>query len=424
MTQNPDPNPSNEGQQYQQDKTNLVQDIMTAFRSVLPSNYVATTNGPWYSLQFQAMAEQLADIQLEGGGIYKDSGWDFTRPDFLWQVLGALVFPEGGKTTGIPRIDGDVPYRTFLRSMVDMLLLGATKASLEGGLEAADPLVAANITEKYLQSPPRDSTGAYTIVDQFTIDVKVETASGTEFPADPIIYQDNANLVLAALKPAHVLYSFSYLFRDAFSETGETGLSLDIEPYYYDDARKYWLGDKRIANTGGRILTNRTLLSDTSVSFAAVRAGAVVNILEGTNVGRYTVRQTQALIAGADSVYRAYTTSPSNLTGTALALNATDLEDPTQDWGDAVLDEIITISTGPNAGSYRLERVLGHNGGIIAPTVTLSGTKVRLSQSILKLDRRAPVVGGSQSYEVGVDRLGVQTPRVVIAEDVSEQFYE
>jgi hypothetical protein len=421
LEQNPSPSVGEKGQEYQQTKTQLVEGILSAFRTVLPSNYVATTNGPWYSLQFQAMAEQLADIQIEGTEVYLDSGWDFTRPEFLWQLLGSVVFPGASDRSGIPQIDGDVPYRTFLKTMVSMLLEGATKSSLEGGLEALNSDIVAHITERYLQAPPRAEAGGYTIADQFTIDVKVETNGGTEFPSDPIAYQSNAKLVLAALKPAHVLYSFSYLFRDTFEQMEETGLSLDIDSYYYDDQRKFWLGDQRISGEG-EILSNRSLLSDPTLSFEAIRPGAIVNILGGTNEGRYTVKNTQCLASGLDLTPRAYTTSPSGLSGSATAYSDSELEDAAQDWGTAELDETITISAGPNAGTYRLDRVLGETGGIIG-TPGISGTKVRLAPSILKLDRRAPSAE-AVSYEVGVDRLGVQTPRVVTSEDASIQFWE
>ena len=138
LAQNPAPNPPS-GQAYLTDKQALTQQIMATFRAVLPSNYVAQVNGPWYSLQFQAMAEQLAEIQISTTEIYKDSGFDFTRTDFLWQVLGSLVFPEASDQSGIPQIDGDLAYREFLHKMVLLLLEGATKASMEGGLEALDP---------------------------------------------------------------------------------------------------------------------------------------------------------------------------------------------------------------------------------------------------------------------------------------------
>ena len=246
LAQNPAPNPIS-GQAYVTDKSELVQQIMTTFRSVLPSNYVAQTNGPWYSLQFQAMAEQLADIQISTTEVYKDSLFDFTRTDFLWQVLGSLVFPDSSNKSGIPTIDGDTAYREFLHKMVLLLLGGATKASMEGGLEALDPNVVATITERYLETPPRDENGAFTIDDQFFVDIFIDG-----FPVDPFVLQKNADLVLSALKPAHVLYGYSNLFKDAFDKIADDtgGLSLDLESYYYDDLRKWCLGAQQVTGTG------------------------------------------------------------------------------------------------------------------------------------------------------------------------------
>jgi len=395
---------------------------MAAFRKVLPSNYVAVTNGPWYSLQFQAMAEQLADIQITATEVFKDSQWDFTRTDFLWQVLGSLVFPGVTDASGIPQIASDIAYRKFLHKMVLLLMQGATKSSMEGGLEALDPDVIATITERYLESAPRDPNGAFTIKDQFAVDIFIEGPAGDTFPADPVVMQENAKLVLAALKPAHVLYSYSYLFRDAFGLISDTdGMSLDLDSYYYDDLRGWCLGVKEITGTAGSTLTGRTLFSDSSRSFSSVRVGATLTISSGANAGSYRVIEVLSLPAGANATSYAYPTS-SGGSGSLTATSADTVEDALQDWGTFPLDELLTITTGPNAGTYRLGTVLGQTGGPIGKA-GVSGTRVRLEPSILKVSRRMPSVLAGQTYTVVVDRLGRQTPRDVTAEDVSSQFY-
>jgi len=418
LAQNPAPNPANQGQAYQQDKSALVQRIMAAFRSVLPSNYVAATNGPWYSLQFQAMAEQLAEIQINASELATDCDWDFTRSDFLWDLLGGVVFPNS--SSGIPYINGDVDYRTFLRRMVELLLQGATKASIQGGIEALNPNVTAYVLERYLQTPPRDPNGAYTIADQFALDILID--AGNSFPDNPAILQANIELVLRALKPAHVLCSYSTLFRDTFPTPEDNGdaFSWDVEPYYYDDTRKYCLGAKEISGISGAFLARRDYFSDPSVSFSSIPSGALLMI--GTD--QYRVRSTRALLTGADAVARAYTTSPSGLSGMVVALNATDLYDAAQDWGaSAVEGEVITILTGPNSGaSYRLETVLGSDGGPLGEA-GLSGNRVRLAPTILVLNRRASAAASGLTYTVTVDRLGQQPVREVLAEDVAIQFW-
>ena len=423
LTQNPAPNPV-EGQAYKTQKRELVEKILATFRAVLPSNYVAQVNGPWYSLQFQAMAEQLAEIQIVGTEVYKDSDWDFTRTDFLWQVLGSLVFPGATDRSGIPTIDGDTAYRKFLHKMVLFLLEGATKVSLEGGLEALDPDVVATITERYLESPPRDADGAFAIGDQFTIDVFIEGAIPNTFPADPFVLQRNAELVLAALKPAHVIYAYSYLFRDAFDKIADDtgGLSLDLESYYYDDLRKWCMGAQRIAGSGST-LTNRVLFSDPTKSFISVRIGALLTLSAGANKGGYRVVGKKALLGGADPTAAAYTlsTTPA-VSGTLIAEDSETVTlSPVPDWTLVPVDTTITIGTGINAGTYRLDTVLGPTGGPVG-TVGTSGAQVRLSPSILQVERRMPSTLSAQAYEVSVDRLGMQLPHIVAGEDVSSQF--
>lgn len=425
VAQNPAPNPSNRGQQYLDERRSLTDEILATFRKVLPSNYVAVTNGPWYSLQFQAMAEQLADIQLASTQVLQDAAWDFTRTDFLWQILGTMVFPGATDSSGIPEIPGDVSYREFLQKMVVLLLQGATRTSLQEGLEALDSDIIATIVERYLETSPRDPQGKYTIKDQFTIDIFIE-GQGGGFPADPFVTQRNAALVIAALKPAHVLYNYGYLFREGFEKiaddnNGEDGaLRIDLDSYYYDDLRKWCLGVKEISGAGST-LADRTLFSDPSLSFASVRAGAFLDIASGANAGRYRVVSKRALRAGANPTPVSYTVS-SGGSGTLTALSGDVVEDTSRNWGALDIDTTITISSGPNAGTYRLEVVLGLSGGPIGKP-GVSGTQVRLSPSILKIDRRMPLSVSGQSYRVDVDRLGVQIPHVVASEDVSVQFY-
>lgn len=427
LTQNPAPNPPTTGQDFLDERSQLVNDIMASFRRILPSNYIAATNGPWYSLQFQAMAEQLANIQINSTEILKDSSWDFTRTDFLWQMLGTYVFPGATDKSGIPRINGDLDYREFLHRMVTLLLMGATKSAIEGGLEALDPDIIATVIERYLETPPRGPNGAYTIDDQFLIDILIEGPGGAEFPADPFLTQQNAAIVIEALKPAHVLYTYGYLFQDAFGTiaedtgpSGELAFVLDLDTYYYDDTRKYCMGAKEITGDGDT-LAGRVLFSDPDVSFASVRAGAVLRITSGTNVGRYRVLSTQALVSGVDATARAYTTS-SGGSGTLTAISADTVEDTSQDWGTMPLDTTLTITAGPNTGTYRLDTVLGPAGGSVGQS-GISGTQVRLSPTILKVERRMIQPETGQTYEVDVDRLGVRVPKPVAGEDVTMQFW-
>jgi hypothetical protein len=416
VEQNPSPSPV-EGQAYQSKKQALVNALMESFRSVLPSNYVAQVNGPWYSLQFQAMLEQVADAQLTASEVLKDSAWDFTRPEFLWQVLGTLVFPSGD----VPQIDGDIRYREFLRGMVRLLLQGATVDSMREGIELLDPNIVVQVIENYLETPPRDPVGGKTILDQFGVEIFVSNSTGGGFPSDPFVLEANARKVLAALKPAHVLYTYSYLFTDQYDGlSDENGLSMAIENYYYDDARRYCEGALEISGTG-TVLAGRVLLTDPTLSFASIRTNAVLRITGGANAGVYTVTGLVGLLGGTDATPRAYFTSPTGLAGTLTATAPDVLTDAAQNWGLAVEGEQITITGGANAGTYRLDTVLGSSGGPVGGA-GVSGTQVRIAPSTLRVNRRFAEVG-VVSYAVDVDRLGVRVPQAVVNEDVSIQFY-
>jgi hypothetical protein len=359
------------------------------------------------------MAEQLADIQIAATEVYKDNLFDFTRTDFLWQTLGSLVFPD----SDLPTIDGDIRYRDFLRSMVLALLEGSKKSSMESGLSALDTGLSFTILERYLESPPRDPGGAYSISDQFSADVLIEG-----LPGDPFVLLKNAEIVLGALKPAHVLCSYSYLLRDEIPQpTDVGGLSLTLEPYYYDDPRKWCLGVKEISGQGDT-LSLRTLFSDPDVSFSGVTTNpdCTLYVTSGPNSGRYRVVSTRALLSGPDPVPRPYTLSTGG-GGNLVALSPDSVQDPLRDWGTLPVDTRVHITSGPNAGVYRIETVLGSSGGPIG-TVGISGDRVRFSRSILELSSRMPEVATGQQYSVTVERLGVQTTRVVVDEDSSSQF--
>lgn len=417
LAQNPSPFPET-GQDFIDKVRNQTGLIMAQFLKVLPSNYVSTITGPFYTLRFQAAAEQLAAFQITAQEVFKDSDYAFTRPEFLWQVLGVLVFPGGTDQSGIPRVDGDVAYRDFLRKMVLLLLRGATPSAVE---EGAGLLTEADVTllERFLEA--RQPGSEFTIDDQFFFDILVEEAGGTAFPPeDPFVLQENVRLILEALKPAHTLYGYSHLFREVFGPLFSDTYSWELSTYYYDDLRKFCYGTREITGTEGVTLSGRMAFSDPNRSFRSVQAGGILHVTSGPNIGRYRIRDVVAFLVN-DATARAYTTAPSGLVGTAT-VNGDVITDATQDFGGAVEGEVLTLTAGPNAGSYRLETLLGSDGGAVG-FATGPATQVRVSPSIIRVETRMPSVASGQSYSVDVDRLGERVPKVILAEDAAEQFY-
>lgn len=413
--QNPSPNPPS-GQDYVHRLRLLTDEILAQFLKVLPSNYLSKGPGASYVLQFQAIAEQIAAFQIEAEEVSKDSTHSKTRTDFLWQVIGNFVFPDA---TDVPSISGDVAYRDFLRRMVALLLSGSSAQTMGDGVSAmSDSDV--HIIERFIESMKPGSS--YTIDDQFFVDILVETAGGTTFPVDPGTLSSNVLLVMRALKPAHVLYGYSHLFRETFGSLFDDGdTSWEMSSYYYEDFRKYCGGIKAVTGTAGATLSGRNLFSDTTRSFQSVRVGAVLVITTGPNAGPYRVREVLRIPYPSDERSRSYTTSPTGLSGSATTVNGI-LVDPLQDFSSCVEGEMVTISSGPNAGSYRIEMLLGPGGGIPG-LVDGPSSKVRLDYSMLRIEGRMPHVTSSQSYTVDVDRLGVKEPRHILNEDVSGQFY-
>ena len=415
LTQNPSPSPE-VGQEFILRVSEQTERIMAWFLKVLPSNYVAQIKGPFYSLQFQAAAEQIANFQVLGQEVYKDSDYDYTRPEYLWEILGTLVFPDAVKRRDVPTVDGDTEYRTFLQNMVLLLLKGATPEAVE---EGAGLLTDATVTvvEKFLGS--RDVGSAWDLDDQFTFEVNVEQDGGTAFPDDPFTLQENVRIILRALKPAHTLYDYRHVFREAFGEI-EAELSWSMGAYYYDDMRKFCQGAKAIVGAAGETMSTRTLFRDSTRSFNSVVMGAVLTITSGSNAGQHQVREVKTFPGGDDSTARAYTTAPTGLTGFASVTSGV-LVDTSQNWGLAAKGEVLTFTVGSNAGSYLLADILGPTGGPVG-VVAGPGTQVTVEPSVLRVQRRMNVAATGQGYSVDVDRLGVREPQTILDEDVAPQF--
>lgn len=442
------------GQERINAKRKQVDRVMEVFLQLLPSNYVSQVTGPFYTIQMQAAAEQIAEFQITAQEALGDRMYDYMRGEFLFQLLGTLVFPDA-TTDGYPDLKGDLTYRDFLREMVKLLLAGATKETQEGGLsllsdadfEVIEKVIEARHAKKRVMNKV---TGQWDVVpgsawgldDQFEFEINVsylDPDTGTQrFPEEPFVLQENVRIVLRALKPAHTLYDYRHLFTEAFGNLFSDSASWDISNYHYEDFRRFCCGAKWVAGENGETLTDRRLFSDVTREFDQISAGAELVVLTGSNsihsggtegttastdrqqVGRYRVEEVRYFPVGDDTTARAYTTSPTGLTGTAT-VSGIDIEDSAQDWSHAVEGEVLTFSNGPNAGNYRLKSLLGNNGGPVGKAVG-PATKVRVAPCLLRLDRRMRYAETGQSYTVAVDRLGVQEPHAVAGEDATLFF--
>ena len=448
--QNPAP-VSLSGQQGDRTLRNITNQILNTFSEVLPSNYVSEVSGPFYILQFQAAAEELARLQLLAEDVGLESDVDFARADFLFQTIGTLIFPDSSlvkSPQGIPEISGDLTYRTFLKRMFALLLQGSTLATQQEGLSLLTDATVEVLAKVDFSNDPNSAWGfpeqhefeinllaQGNVTDPETGEI-VQGPLGTGFPQEPFKLFRNNQRILRALKPAKAIYEYRHLFLEAFGPLFEDQFFAHFCSWYYEDFRSFCLGFKEISGTTGETLTNRTLFADGNRDFSYVMPGAVLEILSGPNAspenggsdtgrkGLYRVLGVRQLPSGEDSVERSYVTSPTGLTGTLTVDASGDLTDPNQDFSNIALDESITIQEGPNAGTFRINSLLGPNGGPANGSVPAGSgvTSIRLALSIVETRFQIPQIATRQSYRISLERLGVQTPKIVTGEDVSSQF--
>jgi len=414
--QNPNP-VGNVGQAYVDRRQELVGQIMALFRTNLASNYVSTVNGPFYTLQFQALAERIADFQITASEAFRDAEFDLLRSEYLWEVLGSLVFPNSSvRDGGLPIIDGDKAYRDFLRGMVKLLLMGATKASVQGGVELLTGSTV-TIVERFIDA--RTPGSEWTTLDTFTFDILIEGLEG-----DPFTLRENVVRVLTALRPAHTLYTYANILRDELTSPTDDAYSWAMSQYGYEDTRRYCGGAEAVRGTDGTVTASeRSAFTDLTRTFLGVDRGAVLRIVGGANDGQSRrVVSVRGLRILTDPTPRAYTTTPTGLSGVATVTGGDVVDvDPSADLSGCADGEVITFSAGPNTGSYRISVLLGNNGGPVGSAVGPC-MGLRVAPCTLVLDRRLMPATG-QTYTVDVDRLGVRTPQVVVGEDASVQFW-
>lgn len=428
--------------------------IMAVFLRSLPSNYVSTTTGPYYTVQFRSAVDVLAKFQVLATEIYEDQDFYFTRPEVLYQTLGKIAFPD--TTRPFPQIDGDVSFRDVLRKMVVYLLRGSTTQSIESGLESIVDGVVSVIESEDIRNPfsfqaflegnPITTTnvGHYHEVDLCsgittnTIGAEEHTHIVADWtvqegvvddtphthwltpriPSDIFRTLTNAQLILDALRPAHTVYDLGILLRETGGRYVEGDfvpsiagdeVSSSMQVFYYDDTRTYWLGAQSIVGEG-TVLNDRMLFSDPYVDFSGVLEGATI-VIDGQHL---TVSQVLQTPFPNDSVPRPYTTV-SGLSGN-LTVSGSRFTDSLQDFSICPEGDILTIASGPNAGQYRLHAVAGENGGVLGMAQGPCDTVIP-SYSLLRLNRR--MESGSYEYAVNVDRLGRLSPITVNSEDVS-----
>jgi hypothetical protein len=213
------------------------QSIFSALLGLLPSNYISSVQGPNYTLELKAVAVELAKIELAIEDINLDVDFNYTRSDFLYSIIGYLVFLNGR----LPPLEfDDEEFRTFLLTIIRIYFQGsipdsmrdATALFLEGNFE---------VVENFLLE--RLGASGFDISDQFGF--RVDITTGGTFPPGTFEIQKALKLILDVIRPAHTLFRIRYIFEDNYNPNDPTGEILDayrwrMADYHYEDFRAYW----------------------------------------------------------------------------------------------------------------------------------------------------------------------------------------
>ena len=91
------------GKEYNLRLKQRSQAIFGTLLGLLPSNYISTVQGPNYTNELKAVAVELARLELALEDIDRDHGFSETRSDFLYSMVGYMVFLNGR----LPALDYD-----------------------------------------------------------------------------------------------------------------------------------------------------------------------------------------------------------------------------------------------------------------------------------------------------------------------------
>lgn len=232
------------GKEYNLRVAQRAQAVFTTLLNLLGSNYISTIQGPNYTIEVKAVAVELAKLELALEDVGFDGSFETTRSDFLYSIIGYLVFLNGR----LPQTTfDDVEFKQFLLNVINIYFQGSLPGSMRDGvaLFISDGVT---ITENFLLV--RAGASGLDISDQFSFSIDIETLGGSGFPTDAFTHDSNIRLILDIIRPAHTLFRIRYIFRDEYNPNPDAGgkvldaMRWKMSNYYYDDFRKFNEGIK------------------------------------------------------------------------------------------------------------------------------------------------------------------------------------
>lgn len=241
------------GKEYNLRLVRRSQSVFTNLLNLLPSNYISTIQGPNYTNEIKAVSVELARLELALEDVEYDSDFRNTRSDFLYSIIGYLVFLNGK----LPKTAfDDIGFKNFLLNVIQIYFQGSIPGSMRDGVKLFIS-EGVTVTENFLLV--REGASGLDISDQFGFQIDIESLGGGGFPPDLFLVDSNIRLILDIIRPAHTLFRIRYIFKDDFNPNPEQGgVILDasrwkLSNYYYEDFRHFTEGLKDRDRLGTKV---------------------------------------------------------------------------------------------------------------------------------------------------------------------------
>jgi hypothetical protein len=162
------------GKEYNLRLIQRTQSIFKNLIDLLPGNYISTIEGPNYSVEVKAVALELARLELALEDVKFDIDFETTRTDFLYTMIGYMVFMNGQ----LPTTDyDDEQFRQFLLNVIGIYFEGSIPKAMVQGVQLF-LTGALTFTENFLQARLPDS--GLDISDEFGFQIDAITTTTTE----------------------------------------------------------------------------------------------------------------------------------------------------------------------------------------------------------------------------------------------------
>ena len=236
------------------------------FLTLLSSYWQSTIDGPNYTREIKSMALELARVRLAMEEIRKDTYFESTRSDYLYQTLTSLLFPRGTEVAN-PGLN-DLDFREFLQKLVLIYFQGSIPASIQTAVELVtngEVLVTENFEEA------KKPGSKFDISDQFGFNVDVVLDSPVD--TDVFLADKNIRILLSIIRPAHTLYNLRFILQDDYLGQSDDGtgqpnpdqpnkmldsFSWALYNYGYEDFRRLVEGIKGVDDLGVKEVKNVT----------------------------------------------------------------------------------------------------------------------------------------------------------------------